>query len=757
MYIHRCRFVDHSPHTITSSVFSHASSSSQVPPAELRLAVGRSNGDIEIWNPRNNWNHELTLPGARGCSIDGLCWSSTSEYPSLRLFSIGGSTYITEWDLTTGYPLKNYDCNAGIIWSIDVNSEGTSLAVGCDDGSVVVIDISGGPGSLEHKFICQRQDLKVLCIKWFNDDRLIGGCADARIRCWSAAGEARGRILGVMRVDKSKTESTLVWSIAILPNRSQIVSGDSTGGVKFWDAKYFTLLQSFKVHDADVLCLALDSNQEKLFSAGVDRKIHEFSHFRNNGKPSRWIHDSSRLLHSNDVRTLSIYESKICNFLVSGGVESSIVIQSVAQFQEGKYRKLDLSQCNPNIVVNAKKQMIVKWQDQTIKIWQTFLTDDLQNKHKLVAKLLLKDEENINGVSINEDGTLLAVSRLSSVKFFRLAPKEKSMALKVSRIQDESFLNLIEGAKRTVFYSQNEILILTTSEELYRFEIDADQNRISLKGELTFPSITDKLQPKLPYKNCIKNLVISSDSRKIAISRFNRSIEILPVHKDDFEPFILIRLSILPHLISFSDNNDSLVVLADDNKIYEFNCENRGHEGGGSLLTLWSKRNSEFIPKQFLNLEEKPQGIFAEPNSKRIWVYSSSWLSYFDLSSNIPINTKYRNSHNSALRKRSKDGLTINRFNDESRLSDNEDNIDTIEENDVLEESLKQGQSEKLRQKIEHEEESLDSSGDSKPFWLTMKYRQLMLADIFGDGIIIIEKPPFTSTGASFELPKLKV
>lgn len=318
MDIHRCRFVDYTPHTITSLAFSLRSFPEQSAPSDLRLAVGRSNGDIEIWNPRHNWTHDLTLAGSKGRSIEGLIWSSSSsdaENEPSRLFSIGGSTYITEWDLKTGRPLVNYDCNAGTIWSIDLTARGDKLAVGCDDGSVVVVDISGGVGSLEYDIICQRQDARVLSLKWNGNEQIVGGCADGRIRVWSYAKDTKGRILSTMRVDKSKTESTLVWTLEVLPNRNQLLSGDSTGHVKIWDLKFFSLMQSFKIHDADVLCIVSDVKEERFFSAGIDRKIHQYDllHAKSSTK---WVHSFNRLLHSNDIRSMAITESKISKLLL---------------------------------------------------------------------------------------------------------------------------------------------------------------------------------------------------------------------------------------------------------------------------------------------------------------------------------------------------------------------------------------------------------------------------------------------------------
>lgn len=735
MDIHRCRFVDYTPHTITSIAFSHPSSLTNVVSSELRLAVGRSNGDIEIWNPKYNWTHELTLPGSRGRSIEGLCWA-IQDKESPRLFSIGGSTYITEWDLSTGKPVTNYDCNAGIIWSIDVSKNSELLAVGCDDGSVVIVDISGGFGSLEHGFICQRQDSRVLSIKWHENDLLVGGCADARIRCWSARGETRGRLVGTMRVDKSKTESTLVWSVMVLSNHKQIVSGDSTGSIKFWDLETFTLLQNFKVHDADVLCLAKDVSEEKIFSGGVDRKIHQFNLIKTT-KSVKWVHSFNRLLHSNDIRSMSVFESKLHNFLISGGVEKSIVIQSVQQFHDGRYRKLTINQQISNTLINDKKKYVLLWQDQTIKIWKI-----TESKHKLISKISLVDDENITSVDLNEDGDLLVVSTLATIKVFQLEETEKKLL--VNKIRDDDFISMTDGAKKVKVLSHNKFLILTPDEEIYIFKVDYENGTISIVNEIDTSSESVE---KLKHLNCIKNIAISPNQETIAISRYNGSIEIFPLN-DGSMINKLTKLYSLPHLINFS-SAEKLLVVTEENKIFEFfiNSEENG------LLTPWSKRNSEFLPKQFLVLDDKAQDIFIKNN--KVWIYGSTWVCFFDLSLNIPILKYYQNTSNT--KKRNRDGLTIEGTEDIS--NDIDGSLDIVEENsEILDLSLKQSQINRLRQQIQVDE-SNNERPDTKPFWITNKYRPIMKVGDFGTNeIIVIERPQFAlPTAPAFNLPKLKI
>lgn len=771
MDIHRARFVDYSPHTITSMAFSHKSNQSSVAPLNLRLAIGRSNGDIEIWNPRFGWVHELTVYGARGRSIEGLCWGGNDdEFP--RLFSIGGSTVITEWDLKTQKPLSNYDCNAGVIWSIACSENGEQLAVGCDDGSVVIIDISGGPGSLEHSLICQRQELRVLSVCWFKNELVIGGCADARLRCWkvghsndnnsndnsndnnSNSNEPRGRLVGTMRVDKSKTESTLVWSVQVLPDVAQVVSGDSTGSVKIWDLKFFSLLQSFKVHDADVLCIVADSKSGKFFSAGVDRKIHQFQSITSTSKAmSKWIHSNSRLLHSNDVRAMAIFEANNgCNFLLSGGVEKSIVLLSVTNFHDGKYRKLSIAQQQPNVTINDNQGFVAMWQDQTIKVWKIIE----QQQHKLVTKITLSNEENITSVLINESGDLLAVATLGSVKAFHLVPTKTSNKLHVKKVRDVKFDELIDGGKKVVIYDNNKLLILTTDDEIYNFQIN--ESEIELINEIEQCPSTATPVAALPYKKNIKSMIVSESF--VIVSRFDGSIEVLPIDDNQGEPYVLTRLSSSCQQLLLSNKN-TLIVITEENKLYEFNVPSFGKatkkSSTSSLLTAWSKRNSEFLPKQFLTLEEKPQGMFKDKDSSRIWIYGSNWLSFFDLSENIPISKAFQNT--STSKKRDRDGLQVPDEQTSSSTTEFEGHIVDNSNNNVelLELSLKQSQIDKLREQIQNEEPEGRNTNTKKPFWMTTKYRPILCAGAFDNGIIVVELPSLVNATPAFNLPKFRV
>lgn len=779
--VHRCRFVDYEPHTITGLAFSNRSTK-KFSPADLRLAVARNNGDIEIWNPKNKWIHETTLYGGKDRSIEGIVWS-TRDGEQPRLFSIGGSTVITEWDLKTGLPLKHFDCNAAIIWSISINESQDKLAVGCDDGTIVVVDISGGPGSIEHFAFLQRQESRVLSVTWKGDDYIIGGCADARIRVWSFGDDNKNHkysLIATMRVDKSKTESTLVWSVIYLPNQNQIVSGDSTGSVKFWDFSHFTLLQSFKVHAADILTLTTDLANETVFTAGVDRKIFKFqlidtnaNNNNTNKKQLKWTNVSNRLFHSNDIRSITSYESKNFNFLLSGGTEKCIVISSLKSFTDGQYRKISIIPQEQHVILNKTQKLVVLWQEQTVKIWRLLKrkvavdseNDDSEDEQmgnvseeeeeeegtykdtfELAAKLTLSDEENITSVALSQDGTILAVGRLTTTKLFLLSPKSNSTKLKISKIEHEQIQ--AQGSKHLLFNGSDSLILTSSENEIYRFSLDEESSEESVtEYEL---SDLPRSKSKLPYIENINHIKLSHNNEKLVVSRVSGAIDLIDLNSDKVESIPFLRLSSFINRIEVSLKN-TLIVITHENKIYEFDLNN---ESNSAHLTNWSKINSEFLPRQFISLQEAPLGIFLDvSNRDKIWIYGSNWLSFFDLSLNILVNKSKKE------KKRDRNGVQIGVNKD---IENDEHELDESDDEQHIETELLNDQSTRLLERKDFMKGVATGEEDKNgvPFGLTRKYKPILYANsLLSEGeIIVIERPQFALLQPpAFKLNQIRV
>jgi len=353
MDIHRCRFVDYNPSAIQALAFSHPlpanPQSARIPPS-LRLAIGRANGSIEIWNPLANWFHESTLHGGLGRSIEGLVWVQ-QEDPSLkngtigRLFSIGYSTKVTEWNLATGKPLKHFDCNKGVIWSIaaqpkresftnlpedastnadEDTPDGQQLVVGCEDGSLVVIDIEGEPGSMGFvRVIAQSRASRVLSLAYQTPHLVVAGMSDSKLRVFDTR---NGRTTATMSVGQNAGQKDVhIWRVKCLPGSGNwIIAGDSRGEVTFWDGKRYALRQRVKGHEADIMSLETNSKGTQLFSSGIDRRTVMYELVGK--KASRgWVEVSARRFHKHDVLAMASYETGNMSVIVSGGIKQNML------------------------------------------------------------------------------------------------------------------------------------------------------------------------------------------------------------------------------------------------------------------------------------------------------------------------------------------------------------------------------------------------------------------------------------------------
>ena len=240
--------------------------------------------------------------------------------------------------LTLLHAQRTIPSQGGSIWSIAANPSCTSLALGCEDGTVRILSVAND--TLTHSRRFDRVKCRVLSIAWgppvprpsgktsssargggedsdsdededeWLDSWLVTGGSDTSLRKWDVAS---GRVMDRMGVGKMRGERTLVWTVGVLGfvvfplfirclihsyfliRDGTIVSGDSLGMVKFWDSKTCTQLYSFQAHGADVLCMTIgpvspflwhfssnlsvfrNQDGKSLYTSGVDQKTVQFS------------------------------------------------------------------------------------------------------------------------------------------------------------------------------------------------------------------------------------------------------------------------------------------------------------------------------------------------------------------------------------------------------------------------------------------------------------------------------------------------
>ncbi|KAF3854263.1 hypothetical protein F7725_022318 [Dissostichus mawsoni] len=332
--VHRVRFFDYMPTAIRAMAFN---------PRTERLAV---------------------IPGQDGRAAEALCWLGQ------RLFSAGLNGEITEYDLENLRPRYTVEAYGGPIWSISSNSQGTLLAVGCEDGTVKIFEI------LEERIQFQRnldrQKGRIISLCWHPSGTLIAAGMMDMIKIFDAeSGRATHRLLVERGVGASKSREVVVWSIAFLSDHT-IISGDSAGKVQVWDGLTGTLVRTHLVTKWDVLALSSSQDESSVVAGTSEGTVVQFQFLSSNVGPQdkEWVRTRTFKNHSHDVRGLAHTDTAV----VSGGMDTQLVVRPLLDkveknTQESALRKIAFP--HRSLVCCAKKAGLLLFQfPDHLELWR---------------------------------------------------------------------------------------------------------------------------------------------------------------------------------------------------------------------------------------------------------------------------------------------------------------------------------------------------------------------------------------------------
>jgi U3 small nucleolar RNA-associated protein 4 len=351
MDIHRSRFVPYPSSAINALAFTHSrpEKGSAEDPSSLRLAIGRANGNIEIWNPgKGTWVQEKSFSGGKERSVEGLVWITEPGEEGkdgrllpgkLRLFSIGYSSSITEWNLVTGLPARHSGGNHSEVWCFAAQPQwsepknqdkkamaaregefkGQNLVAGCADGTLAII--STAEEDLRFQKVLARPTKKkarVLSVAYQDRNRVAAGYADSTIRVFDSRTGQAIRSISLGAGPKGGPREILVWKIRCLPN-GDIVSGDSLGELRVFGGESYSQIQRLAGHEADITEMAVSSDGTYIFTGGLDRRTALFKCVRRKAAHGLWAKISQSKFHDHEVKALATYDGKGLSVAVSGG------------------------------------------------------------------------------------------------------------------------------------------------------------------------------------------------------------------------------------------------------------------------------------------------------------------------------------------------------------------------------------------------------------------------------------------------------
>lgn len=462
MDIHRCRFVPHPSAPINALAFSRTHDKGLQHKPVLKLALGRSNGDLEIWSPGNgDWVQETVFAGAHGSSIDGLVWTQDPDESApdgrpiigqLRLFSIGSSAAVTEWDMVTGRPLRESTGNFSEVWCIAAQpraippkagpstngqdglpTDCQNIMVGCGDGTLAMLSTADNDLTSK-RFMARTGKKKTRCMSviWQSRERVVAGFNDSVIRVYDVRNGSLLRNMSMGAGIPGAPRDTLIWRIKTLPD-GDIVTADSNGEIRIWDGKNYSLIQRLAGHSSDCLELVTSSDGQTIFSGGLDGRLAVYKLTGQQGQRRHWAKVGQRRLHKGDIKAMAVHDTKAHSVVVSGGLDASPTFTPLRDHGRTTHRRVAGLPQSPPCVSVPSKRLLICWWDQIVTVWhvakQSDGARDSERSRKMVGRIMLQGDESITSAAASSDGRLLVVSTSVAIKAFRVASlKEHSDA-----------------------------------------------------------------------------------------------------------------------------------------------------------------------------------------------------------------------------------------------------------------------------------------------------------------------------------------
>ncbi|XP_065911744.1 U3 small nucleolar RNA-associated protein 4 homolog [Dysidea avara] len=441
MNVHRIRFVPFNAQAINCLAFTGSG----------KLVLSRADGSIEIWNPAENWLQEIVIPSAKGSSIESLVCCGD------RLFTAGLNGLIQEWDTGRQQPVAMVESFGVPIWCLAVNQKKECLAAGCEDGSIKLYSIGEDKGDLSYMKTFSKQEGRVMSLAWSKSGKyLISGGVDSTIRKYKAANQSCD--LRITLDDHQVSKNTIVWDLKCLDGLS-IVSALSTGKLQIFDGKMGTLIQSFESHMADILTIAVSTDERTLFASGIDQKVVRLQRIAS----GQFVASESVLVHTHDVRALAISSS---NQLVSGGIDTQLILYNLEYFGAKKSATIFPPFSHHCLHYQLVHDILVTQQPACLQFWKLqSIPDDIDTEttpyHPSPVHLLKiksSEQDHIKCFTMNSEATLCAIATSANQIWI--------YQLSLSDCKATSLTRLNYSAHKMTFVQQDELLLCSTEGDI---------------------------------------------------------------------------------------------------------------------------------------------------------------------------------------------------------------------------------------------------------------------------------------------------
>ncbi|CAA6667468.1 unnamed protein product [Spirodela intermedia] len=673
-----------------------------------RVAAAREDGSMEIW---------LVSPGSVGwhCQLSVFVALVPSELTKLgpgRLISSSLDGSLSEWDIFSLQQKVIVDYVGAAIWqmaagpsnylaqpsktelrstmngSANVFSESSSessdsdedsyethgesnesenrqLAFACDDGCVRLY-FSSDSDTLTYKRTFPRVSGRMLSVTWSLDGKLIfSGSSDGFVRCWDAsyAHEVYRITVGSLGTG----QEICVWSLLYL-RCGTLVSGDSAGGVQFWDSRLGTFLQAHSHHKGDVNVLAASLVTTECFLLVIMYKL--FTEASVSSKDdssiemiSKWVYARYVRVHTHDIRALTV-ASPICGedippekktkirrqrkpiefsyskwahagvpMLISAGDDTKLFAYSVREFSKFSPHDICPTPQQPplklalNSFMDGAPLVLAQysgWLDVSrVQLQGSAASGKDYGKNagtQLLARVKSKGSQKIISSGFSSSGVLFAYSDLTKPSLFELRRnKAGNGGCSVSKRKLPPGLPFAHA----IVFSADSSRLMLSGHDRKIYMIHADKPELM---HVFVPRRDDDAADRRLSEPPVTRMLTSPDGQWLAAINCFGDIYVFNLEINQQHWFISRLNGASVTAGGFSPGNSNiLVVTTSSNHVFVFDVE-------AKQLGEWSRCHSHSLPRRFQDFPGEVMGLSFAPSlsSTSVIIYSSRAMCLVD-------------------------------------------------------------------------------------------------------------------------------
>ena len=433
-------------------------------PDGRQVVSGGRDGTVRMWDVATGEQVGAALRGHEAGQFGNARVRSVSWSPDgSQVVSGGADGTVRMWDVATGEQvgaaLRGHEAGQfgnARVRSVSWSPDGSQVVSGGEDGTVRMWDVATGEqvgAALRGHEADQDGNAGVYSVSWSPDgSQVVSGVRDGTVRMWDVAtGEQVGAALRGHEADQFG--DAWVNSVSWSPDGNQVVSGGEDGTVRMWDLVTGEQVgAALRGHEAGqngyagVFSVSWSPDGRQVVSGGADGTV--------------------RIWHSIDGwHPASLHPPKTCEAPLPGTVYTyRPADEGLTRYDTRSNQPVDTltTPGEPSCVTHLKRGYL-SWAgaDSSLHIWNYAGTDSVQHSTKLTHpithlfawkdgrhlvssgpdstlliwhadSLTVKDTlvvpgKTVQGLSVNNDGSLMVASTDSALAVWDIRPTKRAM------------------------------------------------------------------------------------------------------------------------------------------------------------------------------------------------------------------------------------------------------------------------------------------------------------------------------------------